>query len=40
MKTLNLTDRICEYFLSVSLREPKLLQQLLAETSPPIDRQK
>ncbi len=34
MKTLNLTDRLYEYIISVSLREPELLQQLRAETAP------
>ncbi len=34
MKTLNLTDRLYEYILSVSLRESELLQQLRAETAP------
>ena len=32
-KTLNLTDQVYDYLLSVSLREPEILQQLRAETA-------
>lgn len=32
-KTLGLSDRLYDYLLSVSLREPEILQQLRAETS-------
>ncbi|MBE9180653.1 class I SAM-dependent methyltransferase [Oculatella sp. LEGE 06141] len=32
-KTLNLDDRLYQYFLSVSLREPQILQQLRQETA-------
>jgi len=34
MKTLNLTDRLYDYLLSVSLREPEVLRELRAETAP------
>jgi len=32
-KTLNLSDRLYDYLLSTSLREPEILQQLRAETA-------
>ena len=32
-KTLNLSDRLYDYLLSASLREPEILQQLRAETA-------
>ncbi len=32
-KTLNLTDKVYEYLLSVSLREPEVLKELRAETA-------